>query len=61
VDLVQIDVIGTQTAQAVLQSGHQVVARSPPVVDAFSHGALAFGGQYDLIPAVLNGAADIEL
>ncbi|MEJ7605704.1 MAG: hypothetical protein WKF37_05430, partial [Bryobacteraceae bacterium] len=51
-DLVEVDVIGLETAQAVFDSVHDVLAGQAALVGIVSHGVEDFGGDDDLFPRI---------
>lgn len=51
VDLVEVDVVGAQTAQAVVDLGHDRLAGQPATVGPRPHLAVHLGGQHDLVAA----------
>ena len=54
VDLVEVDVVGAQPAQAVLALGHDPAPRVALRVGVLAHGAVHLGGQDDLVPLDLG-------
>ena len=61
VDEIEVDVVGVQTAQAVVHLGEDVVATGARVVGAVSHGAAHLGDEHGLAAAVGKGFADDAL
>ena len=51
VNLVKVDVVGTEPAQAVLALPDQPAARVATLVDVLAHGAVRLGGEHDAGPA----------
>ena len=51
VDLVQIDVVGAESPEAVLDLFHDPVAGVPLIVDALAHASVDLRRQHDLVPA----------
>jgi hypothetical protein len=49
-DLVQVDMVGLQTAEAGLHSVHDVTARSPDVIPPGADAAIDLGRDYDILP-----------
>src|SRR5438067_9346449 len=58
VELVQIDVVGLETTQAIVDLAHDVAPATAPVVGAISHGHVHFGRQHNGIAATAQGFAD---
>jgi hypothetical protein len=58
VDLVQVDVIGAQAAQAVLARADDPAPRVSLLVDVVAHPAVHLGGEHHPIPAAGQGLAD---
>ncbi len=54
VDLIEVDVVGAQAAQAVLASRHDPSARVALRVGVLAHDAVHLGGQNDLLPILLG-------
>ena len=49
VDLVQVDVVGAEPAQAGVDLGHDRLARQPGAVRARAHPAVDLGGDHDFV------------
>ena len=58
VHLVEVDVVGAETAQRVLDLGHDPAPRVAPLVGVLAHGAVELGGQHHVVAAALQGLAD---
>src|SRR5690606_12550341 len=58
VNLVQVDVVGVQPAQAGLDAVHDALAGRPPLVGPVAHGVAHLGGHDDLVAAAFDGPAD---
>jgi hypothetical protein len=48
-DLVEVDVVGTEPAQAVVDLGHDRLTRQAPAVGPLVHLAVHLGGDHDLV------------
>ena len=48
-DLVEIDVVGTEATQAIVDGAQYVLARKSLSVGAVSHGEVDLGRNYDLV------------
>ena len=57
VHLVQVDVIGAESAQAVLDLTHDPLPRAP-LVRVFAHRHAELGGNDEVIPVSLDGPGD---
>src|SRR6266852_6436893 len=53
--LVEIDVIGLQPPETVLNFAHDVHAGCPAMVKILAHWEAEFGGKHDLVPHTLQG------
>src|SRR5580692_6490062 len=58
VDLVQVDVVGLQAAQRVLDLGHDPAARVAALVRVGAHRAVHLGREHDVVAASLQRLAD---
>src|SRR5580704_12639414 len=50
VDLVEVDMVGLQTAETGLHTVHDVAARSPDVIPPRADAAIDLRGEYDILP-----------
>jgi hypothetical protein len=59
-DLVEIDMIGLQAAEAVFTGAHQVQARIAPIIGSGSDGKMSLGGEEHpvTLPVTRQGAPD---
>ena len=58
VDLVEIDVVGLQAAQRVLDRADDPAPRIALLVRVLAHRAVDFGGQHDVVATALERLAD---
>ena len=58
VDLVEVDVVGLQAAQRVLDRAHDPAPRVAPLVGVVAHRAADLGGEHDVVAAALERLAD---
>jgi hypothetical protein len=58
VHLVEVDPVGVEAAQAVLDRFHDPASGVAPVVGRVVHGVVELGGEHHLVPAALQGPPD---
>jgi hypothetical protein len=58
VDLVEINVVDAETAQAVVERGDQPAPRAAPVVALVAHRQADLSGKHDVVTAARDGLAD---
>ncbi len=58
VDLVEVDVVDAEAAQAVVERGEKPAARAAPVVAPVAHRQARLGGEHDVVAAAGDGLAD---